>query len=134
MPRGLLILFALLVPAGLIFLYSVPPFDSPYYPPCVLFSTTGWLCPGCGTARCLHSLLHGRLLQALAYNGLVLFLLPIFLIEGGRITYTSLWQKEAPTVRYPTFLLKGLVVAVVAYWVLRNLPWFPFTLLAPHEL
>jgi hypothetical protein len=134
MPRWLLILFCLLVPAGLIFLYAVPPFDSPFYPRCVLFSTTGWHCPGCGTARCLYSLLHGRILQALAYNAMVLFVLPIFVIEGYRIAYASLFRKDAPEVRYPALLLRGLVIAVVAYWLLRNLPWFPFTLLAPHAI
>jgi hypothetical protein len=27
-----------------------------------------------------------------------------------------------------------LIIAVVAFSILRNLPWFPFNLLAPHEI
>ncbi len=44
--------------------------------PCPLFVTTGLYCPGCGITRATHSLLNGRIGEALGYN----LLLPVFII------------------------------------------------------
>jgi len=46
------------------------PATSPIFPPCPWRAATGWLCPGCGSARALHALLHGSVTDALRLNGL----------------------------------------------------------------
>ncbi len=128
------ILGALVIPVGIVILYAVPPTESSHYPKCFFYGITGLHCPGCGTARCYHALLHGRLLQAVAYNFLAILALPIFFIEMYRQTYITFKNRPVIFFRYPTFLLRGILCLFIAYWILRNLPWFPFTLLAPHEL
>jgi hypothetical protein len=135
MPRWLLVLFALCVPAGLVFLYAVPPVDSPFYPRCFFNMTTGMHCPGCGLTRCLHALLHGDILQALAYNALaVVLILPLLLVETVRLTIPVFTKKPLARARYSTLFFRLLLVLFVAYWIVRNIPVHPFTLLAPHEL
>ena len=35
---------------------------------------------------------------------------------------------------YSTFFVKVVLIVIIAFWILRNIPVFPFTFLAPHEL
>jgi hypothetical protein len=55
-----------------IFAYANDPFKEQLFPPCVVFASTGLLCPGCGGTRAVHSLLHGDLIGSLDSNPLVL--------------------------------------------------------------
>jgi glucan phosphoethanolaminetransferase (alkaline phosphatase superfamily) len=50
--------------------------SSGYMPQCFFKSLTGWQCPGCGSQRMLHALLHGNISEAIAYN----YFMPIILI------------------------------------------------------
>jgi hypothetical protein len=91
------------------------------YPVCPFHQWTGLWCPGCGTTRALHQLLHGNLAAAFRFNALSMALLPVagYLIVRG----------DASTLK-PTWIWV-LLVAIVAFGVLRNIPAYPFTLLAP---
>ena len=51
--------FALLGLAAVLFFFN--PAQSGFYPFCVFHRTTGLLCPGCGSLRALHQLLHQRI-------------------------------------------------------------------------
>jgi hypothetical protein len=129
----------LLATAGLcgsIYVLSVvPPTEDAYYPRCQFYSFTGLHCPGCGTTRALNAALNGRIEQALAYNFLAFIVLPVV----GWSLFQSLqtWYLHGRATQISSFsrlLTRLLVILVLAFGVLRNLPWFPFTVLAPHEL
>lgn len=47
-----------------------------FFPKCIFNMLTGWQCPGCGSQRAVHQLLHGNFLQAFYLNAL---LMPAFL-------------------------------------------------------
>lgn len=47
------------------------------YPRCMFKVLTGWDCPGCGSTRALHALLHGRVADALAANPAIFVALPL---------------------------------------------------------
>ncbi|MBN2505635.1 MAG: DUF2752 domain-containing protein [Verrucomicrobia bacterium] len=55
-------------------LYELPPEDYAIYPRCLMFSLTGWQCPGCGGLRAAHALLHGRVAAAWALNPMAVVL------------------------------------------------------------
>src|SRR5579872_586117 len=61
---------------GIISLRIFDPATSGLFPPCPLHYLTGWYCPGCGSLRAMHALLHGNLQQAWAMNPLTIVLLP----------------------------------------------------------
>src|SRR4051794_24681088 len=63
--------------AGLGVVYTFPPAEYGFYPRCLIFATTHWLCPGCGSTRALHELLHFNVQGAVHYNALSTFLVPI---------------------------------------------------------
>lgn len=127
--RAALVMFAVVAAGGgLAYLAFVPPTESAFYPKCQLHTLTGLHCPGCGTTRAMHAALNGRVLQSLAYNALPWVALPvvgIVLLLRSRHPRESAGRNVWPWVIGATLLLFG---------ILRNLPWHPFTLLAPHEI
>ena len=102
------------------------PLDSPqakWLPKCMVYQWTGLYCPGCGCTRALSTLLHGDLKASLHNN---LLLIP------GSLTAAILIVKPGISLRRPVAV--AIVVVIVAFTVLRNIPCAPFTLLAPVPL
>jgi hypothetical protein len=123
----------LLLPAATAFLYVVPPSEGSVYPRCLFHDVTGLHCPGCGTTRCLHALLHGDLRQALAYNSLLVMGLPFLSWCGWRFVRQG-WTGQSDGRRLSKRLLWFILIVIVMYGVLRNLPIAPLDLLSPHAL
>lgn len=98
-------------------------------PGCPLYALTGLYCPGCGSTRCLYSLVHFDLPGAMAMNPLLVVSLPFLLLM---LLHMAGLRPRAldPLMRVlaaPMFWL----VLLVGYAVLRNLPWMPFVMLSP---
>jgi hypothetical protein len=102
-------------------LFALDPGHVRILPVCPFHQLTGLWCPGCGTTRALHQLLHGNLAAAIRLNPLAIVMLPLagYLVARG----------NASTVK-PTWIWVLLGV-VVAFGIFRNIPAYPFTLLAP---
>ncbi len=132
--RRLTLLAALLLPPALLLLYRVAPTEGGWYPPCLLHLATGLHCPGCGTTRGLHALLHGDWRQALAYNALTILLLPAAIGYGLWQAIAALAGRPAPVLRLTPRVLTVLMAVVCAFAVVRNLPFAPANWLAPHRL
>ncbi len=131
--RLIALLVALLLPPLIVVLYSVKPVETSIYPPCLFFSLSGLHCPGCGTTRCLHALLHGRVLQAIAYNAVILALLPFFIYWGAGVWCAAIRGRKSK-LRPTTWSISLVFFILLAFWILRNVPYFPFHYLAPHDL
>lgn len=104
----------------------------PFLPGCLLRQTTGLLCPGCGMTRACHAVLNGRVGEAFRLNPLGMVLLPAALIGIGLGLLG--WVRGRPLGWHFNPGARGswaIVVAVLAFGILRNLPWWPFTLLSP---
>jgi hypothetical protein len=113
-------------------LCCVEPVAGSIYPKCLFHTLTGLYCPGCGSTRCLHALVHGNLRQAAAFNVLLVGALPFMLCWGaGRLRGTA---ETAPARRLPAWVIHVMLGVILAYWALRNVPCAPFDLLAPHAL
>ena len=111
-----------------IVLYARDPAEDGSYPLCPLNATTGLYCPGCGTLRALHQLLHGRLDRSLALNPLTVLAVPFLAYHFAVWLLPSLgWRRVAPSGRATWALL----LVVVGFGILRNLPLAPFDALAP---
>ena len=99
------------------------------FPTCMFHDFTGFYCIGCGMTRMLHALVHGDVLRAFSMNPLAMMLLALSpLLAGWKIGWRPRWLHAPMAVlAEPKFWLMLLPV----YWVARNLPWVPFTWLAP---
>ena len=130
----LLILMVATVFLSLLYIFIMDPMKTPgAAPTCYIYSHFGIYCPGCGNTRALHALVHGHIPEMFGYNLLfpfaVIILAWYFLVGFS----TLLFRKRVmwiPT-RIPTAGAIGIGVAVVLFTVLRNIPVWPFTILAP---
>jgi hypothetical protein len=123
--------FVVMAAGGLTFIYLLDPDTSEVYPPCPFLTLTGYYCPGCGSLRALHQLTRGHPVAALGLNPLMILMLPFiayffashvkFAVTGGPL--------KAYFVR-PVFIWMLLGIILV-FWFLRNIPAYPFSLLAP---
>lgn len=113
-----------------IFLFN-PAGGTSIYPSCPLRLLTGFYCPGCGTLRGLHQLMHGNLTAALGFNPLMVAVLPFIGYAYLSYTMLALRGSSMPRVFVPPVLIKALFWVVIAFGVLRNVPTYPFSLLAP---
>lgn len=101
-------------------------------PACTFRRLTGLHCPGCGGTRCAKSLLRGDLITAFSMNAVVAGL---FLIACGLLAFAVVreWKGRPDAMPLiPGWFAWSLAGSVVAFGLLRNLPWWPFTLLVPH--
>jgi hypothetical protein len=132
-PWILLALVLFCAGAGLFVLYAFTPGLSAFYPPCVFNTVTGYHCPGCGTARGLHRLVHGDIRGALAMNAFTMLALPFIIYSITAEVLKSLYSRPVlPLPRMPARAGWILFAAIMLFWILRNAPIYPFTLLAPH--
>ncbi|MCZ2157673.1 MAG: DUF2752 domain-containing protein [Bryobacterales bacterium] len=121
-PRRIAWLLAVLVAAGVGLLYATPPEQAWFMPACPVHRMTGLLCPGCGTARALHALLHGHIHEALLWNPLLLVLLPGLAIVSVLLFADAIRDNRVRDLRLAPWASFSLVAVVVAFTILRNLP------------
>ncbi len=115
----LLVLGVVVGAMGLLLLYFKNPSSDSIFPPCPTESLMGFYCPGCGTLRALHALLHGEFLEALSQNVLAVLVIPVLVLL---VIFPERF-------RSPVWPLSLLVVFIL-YAILRNTETFCF--LAPH--
>ncbi len=99
--------------------YVADPATAGFYPRCPYRLLTGWRCPGCGTGRALHQLLHAHLAAAWSLNPAAVIGLPLF----GIWLALDLWRRRTGRDllrRLPRLTGWVVVVLIVAWWILRN--------------
>jgi len=114
----ILVIVLLLVAAVAIY-FSINPATSKYFPRCFFYTVTGYKCPGCGSQRAIHAILNGNFVEALSYNAFLLVSIPIivfYLLND----YTKVVPSRVSEVATHPVVIAGLCVAIVLWWVLRN--------------
>ena len=111
---------AAVVVAGVVIYSTFDPTASRWFPRCPFLMLTGLKCPGCGTQRAIHALLHGDVLSALHFNALLPVSIPLLLLYG----YAELVRTRKPRfynrVNSVTAILAVLIVVIV-WWIVRNI-------------
>jgi len=110
------ILIAAAVLLSLLYFFFDPSFNR-FFPPCPFYTLTGFFCPGCGSQRAFHDILHGDVLHAAGHNILFVVFIPVLLF--GKKIFNSV------TFAWTVFII------VMLFWILRNIPFAPFSYLAP---
>lgn len=99
------------------------------FPQCPFYLLTGWFCPGCGSQRAISALVHGDVFQALRYNTLMMMFLPLLLYSAFvKFKYDGVQKIK---LLYSPVFVKIILMVVVSFWIFRNIPVFPFSILAP---
>ena len=130
-PRVAYITLAILGSLGVAMLYTFDPRNPDTYPVCPFLGLTGYHCPGCGTLRALHQLLHGNVIGALGYNPLTILSLPFIAYSYAAGATRAFRASVLPRVFIPSGWIWVLLIGIIAFWVLRNVPVAPLTILSP---
>ena len=117
--------------AALVLLRVFNPATSGIFPPCPLRYLTGWYCPGCGSLRAIHQLLHGNVQAAWSLNPLAMILLPFIGYGLASHLLAAVRGRGLPQVFLPAIWIRALCGLIILFGIARNLPFHPFELLAP---
>ena len=99
--------------------------------PCVSKQLLGLDCPGCGSQRAIHSLLIGDIIAAADYNLMLVATLPFLLIHFRYKAISLFTGKERRWKVIDNPLTPKIIIALVlVFWIVRNVPFEPFTYLA----
>ena len=114
--------------AAVLILFFCDPLRVPIYPQCLFHQMTGLDCPGCGSLRAMHALLHGNIVAAVHFNAFLVLSLPLFAWVG----FVFLRRRKMSS----SFQLKPVwmwlyLAAFAIFAIARNLPVPLFAAFAP---
>lgn len=110
-----------------VMLYLHNPSSSRLFPPCPFHYLTGWYCPGCGSLRAAHQLLHGEIAAAFSLNPLMVLFLPFVAYGLFAGLWNSTFTKPLPVVRLPAWWIWAILIVIILYGIARNLPFMLFS-------
>jgi hypothetical protein len=111
--------------------YFFDPGEGFLFPRCPFNILTGYYCPGCGSQRAIHSLLHFRFGEAAGQN---LLIIPSAFVIFYHLIYRFLNKKlgwKLPDLLYRKNTPWIILAVVILFWIFRNIPVEPFRMLAP---
>ncbi len=122
----------LIVIAGVAILFFIlDPSKNAIFPRCMFNSITGYYCPGCGSQRAVHSLLHLDIAGVVHYNFLFLPALLLIIYHYLHPFLNRIFKWKLPNIFYFKNTPWIILGVVFIFWILRNIPVFPFSALAP---
>lgn len=111
---------AIVAAAGAWVLYTFAPGSFAFYPRCPFHLLTGLQCPGCGSTRAMHQLLHGHVGEAFRLNPMLFVLFAVALCA-----VPSVMRGRSPRfLQQPWFAWTSFFV-LTGYWIVRNTPVWP---------
>ena len=113
---------------GATYLFIFEPGKSGFFPACPFRALTGFTCPGCGSTRGLHRLLHGDVVGAFEFNPLLVLSLPFLLYALLRYTTAAVRGRPLPKHHVEAKYIWMLFAVIMSFWVFRNTPFYPFPL------
>lgn len=117
---GVLAVFAIITLGTIYFLFN--PLDSVYFPKCPFHLFTGYDCPGCGSQRTIHHLLHLDIVNAFKANALFVLAIP-YIVAGIYFEYLG-GKKRYPNTRKIFFGSRASIlifIIVIVFWIGRNI-------------
>ena len=122
MRRTIQVLSIVMVIAILTMLYIYNPSETSWAPKCVFKAVTGLSCSGCGMQRFLHAMMHGRFLEAIQYNYLLVILIPYLALFGiEKLFLTGETQKRWKRVIEGRAAVIILCIIAPSWLVIRNI-------------
>jgi len=116
----IIILAVIAVIVGIVVYSAYDPSVSRFFPKCPFKTLTGFDCPGCGSQRAIHSLLHGDIAGAFRFNALLIISIPFLLLIGFAELFGKQFPKLNKTVISTTTGIIVLIVLIV-WWIGRNI-------------
>lgn len=124
--RSTVIIIWLLLLAGAAYLFVFEPGKTGFFPACPFRLLTGFTCPGCGTTRALHQILHGDFAAAFVLNPVLVLAIPFLLFALLRYSVIVMRGGVPRPNALPAPFIYVIFVVIVSFWIFRNTPFYPF--------
>lgn len=112
----------LMLIAALYMFYILDPETHSLFPKCPFLLATGLECPGCGSQRAIHQLIHLNFGAAFRYNAFMVVVLPYIFLGvylqyfGGKLRHPQLEK-----IFFGRWSALIVLILVFTYWILRNI-------------
>ena len=120
------LLIWLSIALGATYLFIFEPGKTGFFPACPFRTLTGFTCPGCGSTRGLHRLLHGDIVSALEFNPLMGLSLPFLLYALMRYTTAAVSGRPLQRHNLDAKYIWILFGVIMSFWIFRNTRLYPF--------
>src|SRR5690554_7387183 len=112
----------MLIITALFIFYVYDPVEHPVFPRCPFLMATGGECPGCGSQRAIHSLLHADFRAAIRYNALMVLSIPYVLL-GIYLQYFkgSNRHPRLTNIFFGRHSALIVLIIILLFWIGRNL-------------
>ncbi len=121
--KHLLITLAAVFVASVMFIFFyIDPSIHPFFPKCPFLAVTGLQCPGCGSQRAIHQLLHLNIASAFRQNPIVVLYMP-YVVMGIYLEYLG-GNKKFPHIRHIMYGKEAatvILVSIIVFWIGRNI-------------
>lgn len=118
-------LFLIVLAVGLLGVYYfLDPTHSRFALKCPFKFLTGWDCPGCGSQRALHAVLHGGFVRALRYNPFMVISIPYLLTVAYTTFFRDPFALKCRRVVQHKNVVMTIFFMIIGWWILRNTPWW----------
>lgn len=115
--RGLIIT----MPVLLVLYFLFDPGRYELFPQCMFYATTGLYCPGCGSQRAVHNLLHLNIQEAFLNNFLILPAGIVILYNYIHPILNSVFGINLPDILRHKTTPWLILFTIILYWIFRNL-------------
>ena len=112
--------------AGAAYLFLFEPGKTGLFPVCLFRFLTGYQCPGCGSTRAMHQLLHGHVVAAFELNPFFLVAIPFLMCALIRYSVIVMRGGVPTHNRLPPRYIYAVFFIVLSFWIFRNTPFYPF--------
>ncbi len=93
--------------------------SSHLFPRCPFHALTGFECPGCGSQRALHALLHADVAAAWHFNALLVASLPVLCLMVTAQLFPDRFPRLHGIFNSSAAIYSAAVILIV-WWVVRN--------------
>lgn len=122
------IIVSLLIILFLTIIFFSNPEKKSFFLMCWFYRLTGYYCPFCGSTRAIYHFLHFNILKSIRSN-LLLYIITMYLLIKFLINKNSTKKNKFFDIKPLTIIIFMLII--ISYWILRNLPYYPFNLFIP---
>ncbi|MDR0844815.1 MAG: DUF2752 domain-containing protein [Tannerella sp.] len=107
--------------AGSVIYFRYNPEGSMLFPKCPFLLLTGLKCPGCGSQRAIHALLHLDIGAAFCYNAFLVISIPyvILLLAGKAVQFFTSNSDFAFQIQRPAIIWSYFAFTML-FWISRN--------------
>ncbi len=111
----------------LLLFYFYSPYEYAFFPQCPTYKYLGLHCGGCGLQRSIFHLVHGEWFLLLRSN----LFLPVWFVLFMNYIYNQYKNTVQNAWLMQNKVLITIIILLIIYSIIRNLPYHPFTYLAP---